>query len=374
MASIAREQTSNCANPVLDIFFTQNGVLTDVSSLEYEIFEDVSTPGTPVKVYPAGPGRAVVTLTLCPAGQKLSTGRYVAVWPVPALELVGRHVIKWYAKLNPTSPEKLFQEEFEVLDSLSGSGAYGYALVQDLRDEGFTDTVAYPDAMLMERIERASRMVEMYTGQYFEPRTKTLTVDGRGRRYLLLDEPVIGVSSIKISTNIFSPADGSIDLSAVRIYNRHISQNLTRPDDRRNPKVEFVHFNDRFGVPNDIGGPYRITNLVWPYGQQNVQLEGVFGFTEYDGSSTGRTPTLIKHVTKLLAVRELPKMADSDARADNINRWRVMAEKTRHQSISYGNISGGRNSGGGAAGRYTGDPEIDRILEAFRRVPVFAAT
>ena len=33
--------------------------------------------------------------------------------------------------------------------------------------------------------------------------------------------------------------------------------------------------------------------LTFPKGTQNIQVTGVFGYTDYDGSTIGRTPILI---------------------------------------------------------------------------------
>ena len=50
MPTLARNQASDCANPEIDIFFDVGGVATDVDSLEFIIFEDVTTPGTPIPI------------------------------------------------------------------------------------------------------------------------------------------------------------------------------------------------------------------------------------------------------------------------------------------------------------------------------------
>lgn len=86
---------------------------------------DLSDPGkqlNPVQVYPAVAGaRAPVDVSaLCPAGDKLSTGHFVARWTPPINEAIGSHEIRWFFRLTPASPEQTFREEFEVLVDVAG--------------------------------------------------------------------------------------------------------------------------------------------------------------------------------------------------------------------------------------------------------------
>jgi hypothetical protein len=113
-----------------------------------------------------------------------------------------------------------------------------------------------------------------------------------------------------------------------------------------------------------IGG-LGLSSLVWPRGQQNVTVQGIFGYTEPDGSPTGRTPELIRHATKLLVLRELPLLADIDAREDAQKRYRLTSERTRDQSYTLEALR--------LHGAFTGDPAIDNILVAFARPPDFGA-
>lgn len=369
MASIARGDSSNCTTPILDVYFSVNGVLTDVSELSFQVF-DVSTPlkqVTPLQIYPTTVGqRAVVDVAVtCPTvgAGKLSAGRYVGTWTVPANEPLGTHMVKWFFKLTPSSVEQSFQEEFEVLIATAASADDVYALVQDLRDEGVTTTIA-DDVLLSKRIQLASRFIEKATGQWFSPRTLSLTLDGRGGPMLLLNIPIIAVSAVEFDSSPWSPASLPVDLTMLRIYNRHLTQRLTAPDDRENPKLEIFHpqsFNR-----ND--SPYNLSSLVFPRGQQNVLVDGVFGYTEWDQNlSTGVTPELIRHVCKLIVMRELPKLVDVGARSEAQERFRLTSERTRDQSYTLEPL------GARAGALFTGDPVIDRILASFMRLPSLGA-
>ena len=106
MPALARGQPSDCQNPVLDLFTQVNGILVDVAVLGFQVF-DVSDPQkqlNPVQVFPATVGvRATVNAaTLCPAGDKLSTGHFVARWTPPIDEAIGSHEIRWFFRLTPT--------------------------------------------------------------------------------------------------------------------------------------------------------------------------------------------------------------------------------------------------------------------------------
>lgn len=357
MASLARGQASDCAHPALDLFTQVSGMLIDVAVLEFQIF-DVSDPGkqlAPEQVYPATAGaRASVNVAaLCPSGDKLSTGHFVARWTPPLTAAIGTHEIRWFFRLHAGSPEQTFHEEFEVLAAVAGFTADGYASVSDVRAEGVTAADA-SDGRLQQLIALASRYIERVTGRFYEPRAQTLLVDGRGGRTLALGHPIVGVESVVIDASPFSSGDLPVDPSVYRVYNRHITQGLLLPDDRDNPKLELLYGDGPTGA---LG----LGSFIWPRGQQNVTVRGVFGYTEPDGSPSGKTPELIRHATKLLVMRELPLLGSADQREDAQRRYRLTSERTRDQSYTLEALK--------LHGAFTGDPEIDNILVAFVRPP-----
>lgn len=362
MPALARLQPSNCANPVLDIFTHIGGTLVDISVLEFQIFEKVTNPSVPQQVYPAivGTRQAVDVTNLCPLGQKLTTGHYVAIWTPPISEVVGTHEIRWYFKLTPTSPEQQLREEFEVLLEVSGVTAHGYVTVSEMRDEGVP--VTYSDNWLLSRISMASRMIDKFTGRFFEPRVQTLHLDGRGSRLLLLDFPIISVTSITLRS-LTGESSTSVDLTDVRIYNRHLTQGLLNPDDRDNPKLELLINQDPYET--DVNW----VMAEWPRGSQNVEIVGTFGYTEPDGSVNGKTPDLIKHACKLLVLRYLKTLWEATGGgATPVAMGAITSESTEGQSVGY--------ESGRAAGRntvFTGDAEIDGILAGFVRPPTMGA-
>jgi hypothetical protein len=364
MVALAQGQASDCDNPELDIFIQVNGVLTDVYSLEFIIKENVTTPGTPNQVYPPAGRETVDVSNLCPTGDKLSTGRYVAQYTPELTEPVGSHFICWYFKLTAASPEQAFTEEFEVLPEATATGASGYCTVGCLRDEGVPSS--FTDTYLLERISLASSTIDRITGRFFEPRALELDLDGRGGRKLLLDIPIIGISSMEFETSPFQPSSLTIDPDLLKVYNRHLTQNLTQPDDRNSPKIELFHASD--DITN--ASPYVFTRLIYPLGQQNIHVVGTFGFTDYSSANTqGVTPPLIKRLCCLLVIRDLYPMFGSCAkRHDALNRYRIQSERTRDQSYSLESLAGAKRFG-----VFTGDPEIDWILASYMRPPKLGA-
>lgn len=239
---------------------------------------------------------------------------------------------------------------------IQGEGISGqYCTLQDIRDEGFTDP-PYSDSWITAKIALASKLIEKMTGRWFEPRQLDLTLDGTGSPALRFRDPIITITSVQIDDTDVDTTDD------ITIYNRHVRQNLTRPDDRDDPRIEIVR-------DLSIHGYTLGTELAWWWeGRQNIRVVGFFGYTDYDGTTYGKTPDLIKHLCKLVVTRELAQLSDTDGRDDSRGRSRVKSHKTRHQTITW--------SDGGASGTvlskmamglWTGDPEIDSLISMYRR-------
>lgn len=367
MPSLARGQASSCGNPILDLFTMVNGAVTDVAVLEFQIWD---VTGTPTQVYP-GSGRQAVDLDPCPDGERLGLGHYVAEWTPGLAEPLGDHEIRWFFKLTALSPELTFTERFSVVPEVTAGTGTGYCTVQDLRDEGVPSSGfgAKTDAQLLTLIERVSARIDRVTGRFFEPRPMVIRVDGTGRGGLLLGHPIISISQIRLISNyLVDSAVYPIDLGDVRIYNRHLG-GLLDPDDRDSPKVEWITFDRRdeeLGSISDIHSlfhPHR-----WPEGTQNVEITGVFGYTDPDGSPTGRTPIDIRRAAVLMVLADLDA-ATSDDRSDRRNAWRLTSLRTRDQSITWADPNKSRS----AVPYLTGDPEVDLLLAPYVRPPLLGA-
>ncbi|HET9621814.1 MAG TPA: hypothetical protein VFP84_10625 [Kofleriaceae bacterium] len=347
---------------MLDLFTPARGVLVDPPALAFQIF-DVSGDdkrAAPVQVFPssAGTQAGVRTAATWPDGDKLGPGHFVARWTPSANESIGAHEIRWFLP-SGTGAEQIIARDFDVVAEVAGSSTQVYALVSDVRAEGVM-AKDVSDVRIARMIRLASQYVDRITGRFFTPRAMTLTVDGSGRRSQLLGHPIIGIGDVKMFAGLFDDlAELPVIPSFFRVFNRHLTQGLLDPDDRENPRLEFFHESDLLGVHADPAADLGLGSLVWLTGVQNVIIDGVFGYTDPDGSPTGRTPELIRHVTKLLVMRELPAMADFAWREDRRQRWRITSERTRDQSYNLDALR--------AQGIFTGDPEIDAILVSFQR-------
>jgi hypothetical protein len=369
MPRIAQGQTSDCANPVLDLFTVVNGLVTDVEVLEFQIWD---VTGTPVQVFPVS-GRQAVDLADCPVGDRLGLGHYVAEWPVPAVEPVGAHEVRWFFRLTVGGAELTSTEPFDVVESVSAGPFLGYCTVQDLRDEGVptTGVGAKTDAELARIIERSTQLIDVFTGRFFRPVPMQIRVDGTGGRELLLGHPIVSISEVRLVSSSFIDSEAQVvELDDLEIYNRHLG-GLLNPDDRENPRLSWVEFDERLErlpfAAFDVHGVFEPSR--WPRGRQNVQITGIFGYTDPDGTPTGRTPDLISRACALLAIRDAEVLTSED-RFDARNAWRLSKLKTRDQEIQWG-VPG--SLGGRGAGACTGDPEIDTILARYSRPPNFGA-
>lgn len=327
MARLGRGQSSSCAHPVLDLYTSVDRRPVDVASLEFEILDLSSgAPGTAPRLVSAR--RALDAAQGCPDGARLARGHYVAGWTTPGDEPLGTHEIRWHFRIAPDAPEYTFVEEFEIVSNVPELPGAGYCTVADLRTEGVTEPQA-SDARLRALIEEASQTIDRLTGWWFEPRWRRLRVDGRG-------------------TPSIEPPAPPIRLDRVLVYGYELSL-----------------LEEGFYVRGAPVGPgfdaplIRRTRGLFPREPGSVELEGVFGYTEEDGTDFGRTPLEIRRACILLVIRLLPRLGDINAVDDARNRWRLLSERTRDQSYT---LAPPRREG-----ELTGDIAIDDILARYMR-------
>jgi len=248
-----------------------------------------------------------------------------------------------------------------------------YTTAQSVRTRGGLCDSIWSDTALDEKIALASAFVNQVTGQWFEAREQVISLDGRGTMTLLVPIPIVEVTKIEIIDWPVLPGGAAeVSLDAVAIYNRHLTEQLTNPDDRKNPRITWT---------STESGRRTVFVNKWPEGVRNIRLTGRFGFTEYDGliPNYGRTPLLIKDVVERLVLRDLPATPNSDGGGMDGYRYeaamraagRVTREKVRDQEIQYAQPSA---SVGNVGGIITGDPYIDMILLDHRRPPRFRST
>ena len=139
---VQRGEVIDCSNPKLDVFTTVSGVKTNVAELEFAIF-DIVDEQNPVQTFPPVGFQPVDPLNDCPAGQRLSTGRYTAVWTVPLTEPLTNHKITWRFRLNSGDPWQEFEQPFNVVTVAGSTGPVDVAEFR-CRFPDFADTDQFP--------------------------------------------------------------------------------------------------------------------------------------------------------------------------------------------------------------------------------------
>lgn len=299
-----------------------------------------------------------------------TAGIYAVRWTVPS-SAMGRYYVEWtYVLTNPSSsvmtsiftespPAGTFTQPFEVA-KIAPTQQPMYSFLEDARDALGCTKEDVSDRRLQSLIIGASQSIERITGRVFGPSFSNRRFGGNSARKLQVGDPIITVTSIGIDTQPTMQGDLVIELDLVRVYNRHLSQNMRNPDDRENPMIEFVHSDDLYGIRFIPFRGISLRSLAWPIGVQNIHVRGFWGYTDPDGSPYGVTPEAIQHVTRLIVAREIPKLG-SDAREDAQWRWRVTEQKSRDVSVT---MVAPRKWG-----EMYGDPEIDSILTSYTRPP-----
>jgi len=208
-----------------------------------------------------------------------------------------------------------------------------YATVPDLRAEGFTaEEVA--DDRASRALEEASALIDVLTGQFFEPRAHTFIVEGRGAPSLWLRVPILRIDEL-----IVAGAGWPLELRDLVVVSAPV-------------------------MPGTDGPRITRVNGVFPKGLP-VAVEGLWGYTEPDGTRMGRTPLAIRRACLLLATRFIPRLAD-DGSLEARLRSRIVEERTRDQSYRVGDPPG-------SIPVLTGDAEIDALLAPYVRRPQVGA-
>ncbi len=355
----------DASTPLLVFWAAQEGKLVDLFALSFTIW-DVGGDD-PVQVYPSMGSQVVDVSTT--AG-RLSRGHYFATWLVPTTERASLHEIRWSYQFASGGPTLTATTPFEVVTGMVLEPRLLCGL-KDLRDEGVS--TRFSDARVMQAIRLATKRIQRITERSFFPEARTFNLSGNGSQWLAVAEPIIAIDSIKVlyfGTDLTDSVE--LDPTTYRVYSRHVSQGMRQPNDLFNPKVEIVLPLLPNWEPVDPPAAWWWNGMMFPPGSQNIQLTGVFGATEYDGTPTGRTPEEISWVCKRLAIAALPKLASAAAASggaagSGAPAGPVKRIKTRDQEIEYVGPSSIR------VGDITGDVEIDDILMAWRRPPQFSA-
>lgn len=339
MPGIVNGEAASTANPLLPFFYQENGILTDLYSLSFEIFS-------------SGSSTVKHSATLDLVSDKIGTGAYAAPLNTSVVTLQpGTHDIVWSYRASDTVAAKSLSYKFEVLDPAyfrSGSQFVAYipADVEVLNPYEMKDRHRLINAV--------SRDVERMTGRFFFPRYMDIRCTVRPKSSILwLDQPIIGLNSVVFeSAGVISGTltETDVELADLRIFNRHLSY-LLSPDDRQNPKIGFARVG---GTAADVIEP-----SVFPRGLKNIKVTGAFGYTDPDGGPFGETPLPLQEVVEALTYRRIVDPTGSDMMLRDPSR--VKKARTRDQEIQFD------TSGRPGAGTLTGDSRLDDILTAYTR-------
>jgi hypothetical protein len=349
MPGIVVGESTSCSNPLVQFFHQAGGVMQDVAELSFRVIE--KSTGT------QRVATTVVNLAECPTGARVGPGRYAATFtPTSPTWKPGTHEVQWTYKPVATDPARTWNQTFEVLETgivASGVGYVGYNDTSELLAN--TVFACYAVRDLHTTLMEVAQQIRLLTGRFFDPTFLSIQHNATNAGALPLIDPIVGISKLTIVGD--GPGDEiqDIDLTFMRIYNRHLA-GLTSPDDRDNPRIEFS---------TDLLPGRILAQGSFHLGRQNTLVEGVFGYREPDGSPAGAVPRRLRRVSAILAARLLQDPLGVDVFTSNPGR--IRGAKTRDQSVTFGDA----DSGG--VGPLTGDRIVDDILMEFLRPPYFGA-
>jgi hypothetical protein len=202
-----------------------------------------------------------------------------------------------------------------------------------------------------------------------------VTVDGVEDNTLWLDEAICAIERVEIAT---AWSDGyTIEPAEYRVYNRHLTQRLTAPDDRDFPQIGYRARSNQYWSIATAATPWIVSSrMSWGgIGRQVVRVKGVFGYTDWDGSPVGRTPLKASWVTMRVALKTLAPAYSGGGLSSVVVSpgGTITSMKTREQSITWDAPKlSAAGSGYDSMARYTGDAAIDSVIEMLCR-PIVGA-
>lgn len=202
-----------------------------------------------------------------------------------------------------------------------------YTTREKIRAQGF-DESTYPNDMVDEAILITDSCIEKVCGQWFESREKTLYFDGDGTNLLVLDKPLISLSSIALRFlgMDFTPYDSSY----FAVY--------ADPDYSRIKALSTFGF----GYPS-----------AFPKGPQSVKLVGTWGYLE-----DGATPLLIQRAALELAPIYLGTLVTGEPQ-ERLKKLVFYEEETDEHRYKIAEKM--------VNGLLTGIPSVDRVLARYKR-------
>jgi hypothetical protein len=206
----------------------------------------------------------------------------------------------------------------------------------DLQTEGI-DESAYNRLRAEQLILDAEAVIEKVTGRLFRKVDTYVYASGRGRNILLLPHPPIIITSV----NEVDRSTGAEVLTEILSTAYAQESDLLAEVALRNPKLKRYDAN-------------------WAKGENNYKITGSFGFVFSMGGTpeTFSAPRMIKRAAVLIVAKYLPKTVD---RVGTVGAGRIIQESLKGYSYT---LSEAAQAG------FFGDPEIDGILNGYRRLGI----
>lgn len=280
-------------------------------------------------------------------------------------------------------PSKTVTYTFRVLDEAHPYVENAYAQIQDMLDNGFpvadpAPAGGFSTAQAALALRLASDYVEAITSRIFNARYLSCDLDGEGGPTKQTEHAIVGLTDVAFTFTTFTPADLPIEAGDLRVYNRHMRQGMLEPDDRNDPRIEFLRTPVYRFPRNQVLGDSDLfsSSVGFVESQQNIKVRGMWGYTDRDGSPFGRTPALIVNATLRLAARELEPLWVSIGGAGGSSgsaAGPVVEEKTLDQQVKYSDVATSGNASSAYVGSFTGDARIDQILALYMAPPKFRA-
>lgn len=253
-----------------------------------------------------------------------------------------------YEYIDNTAPNSSYWYKTSYYDSVStlesslspakqGIDGGLYCTLQDIRDEGITETELSDDRAL-KLSTMWQKWFEDKTGNFFTPKEDTVDLDGDGSRMLMLPVPIIEVEELYINDDFTT----AVEATRYAVYN---GRGPVR-DDRRNPHIMLK--TGTVSIYTSGGSKFEIGDL-------NQRIVGTWGYTESDGS----TPPAVTRAILILvnATKEyLP-----DDKIDQLSEGRLIEEVTDRHRKEYADLFNRLKSWGP-----TGITEVDDAIRKYR--------
>jgi len=214
------------------------------------------------------------------------------------------------------------------------------------------------DAKITALIAEWQAWLERATGQYFDSRAATIRVDGTGNDLLQLPISIVSIEYIK-----FLDVEYTLEPYMYEVYAGRQEPN----DDRFNPHIGMKAVRPSLFSKVE-SNEYEYGKPAFPKGERNIEIKGVFGFLEPDGTP----PLLILRALRRLVLRDATTISlggSSSGSSGGGQAGPLISETTDSHSYTLASVA----TPGSTSFLSSGDAEADRIVRLYRRPTALGA-